>query len=228
MSRRAAEQYARQVMRKDFSGVKVVEEQDHPEVARAYNGTVGATRSEAASIKVTSMYGNIPAVGYFLASTKATVQSGAGMWWVTLIAGALCPADRNDGGLSVILHMIKTFAFNSAWKGQSVANAGEVSRQYTVASQAASQAIVNRYWSQQAANDSNHAAYWGRQAVQDHAADNFSDYIRGQQTVQDPNSGTQYKVDYGPNYHYMDQGGNIVGTQYGAPDAGWHQLLAVP
>jgi hypothetical protein len=225
---RFVEQYARKAMKKDFKDVRVVEQHEHPEVASYFNGSVGATRSEASSIKVNAMYGNIPAVGYFLASTKETVQSGAGMWWVTIVAGVLCPADRQDGGLSVILHMIQTFRYNDAWKGQSVANAGQVSRNFTAASQAAGQALVNRYWSQQAANDANHAAYWGRQAVQDHAADNFSDYIRGQQTVQDPNSGKQYKVDYGPNYHYMDQSGNIVGTQYGAPDAGWHQLLAVP
>ncbi len=33
-------------------------------VAEAVNGTVGATRSEASSIKFTGMYGNIPALLY--------------------------------------------------------------------------------------------------------------------------------------------------------------------
>ncbi len=166
-------------LKRYISNIQVVEAYDHPEIAAVMNGTVGATKSEAASIKFTGMYQNIPAVGYYIASTRETVAYGAGMWWVTLIAGELSPADRAQGGLSVILHMIQTFKLDPVWKGQSVANAGEVSRQYTIQSQAVSNSIMNRYWSQQAANDANHAAYWGRQAVQDHAANNFSDYIRG-------------------------------------------------
>lgn len=47
-----------------ISNIQVVEEHDHPDVAAVMNRTVGATKSEAASIKVTGMYQNIPAVGY--------------------------------------------------------------------------------------------------------------------------------------------------------------------
>jgi len=227
-ARKYVEQYARNSLKKYISNIQVVEAHDHPDIAQTMNGTVGATRSEASSIKFTGQYGNIPAVGYYLASTKATVAYGAGMWWVTLIAGELSPADRSQLGLEIICHMISTFQLDPVWKGESVANAGAVSRQYTAASQAVSKSIVDRYWSQQAANESNNAAYWQRQAVQDHAADNFSDYIRGQQTVQDPGSGNQYKVNYGPQYHWIDGGGNVMGTDYSAPGPEWRQLMAVP
>jgi hypothetical protein len=222
------ELYARSHLQKVVSDLQIVESHEHPDIALAYNGTVGASQSEATSIKLTGMIRGMPVVGYYLAATKATVGYGAGMWWVSLIAGELSPADRAQGGLSVIAHMLQTFQYNSSWKNQSVANAGEVSRQYTIASQAVSKSIVDRYWSQQAANEANHAAYWGRQAVQDHAAENFSDYIRGTETVRDPDTGNKYKVDYGPQYHYINPGGSVVGTNDSAPGPEWRQLMAVP
>ncbi len=42
------------------------------------------------------MYGDIPAVAYYLAVTKATVASGTGMWWVTKVAGSVGPAQRDE------------------------------------------------------------------------------------------------------------------------------------
>ncbi|HEY9714895.1 MAG TPA: hypothetical protein V6C72_15610, partial [Chroococcales cyanobacterium] len=191
------------------------------------NGSVGATRSEAASIKLTGMYKNIPAVAYFLASTKLTVQNGTGVWWVTLITGVVGPADREAGALQVVLRMIRGFQYTSDWKANSVANAGAVSRQVSAQSNAALQAISSSYWSRQAAQDASMNAYWNRQAVQDHAADNFSNYIRGVENVQDPNTGTTYQVQSGPSSFWMNGAGNIAGSPY-TPGADWHQLMSVP
>jgi Tetratricopeptide repeat len=227
-ARQYVEEYARSHMKGMFTDMKVVEAYPHPDVAALVNGSVGATRSECWSIKLTCLYKNIPAVAYYVAATKETVMAGAGMWFVNLIAGEIGPADRDAGGLSVILHMLKTYHLNSEWKAESVKTAGEVSRQYTIASQQASQAISNRYWSQQASNESLNQAYWGRQAVQDHAADNFSNYIRGVENVKDPQTGTQYQVNYGPQYHWIDQSGNVAGTNYSAPGPEWRQLMSVP
>ena len=227
-ARAFAEKYARTKLKSVISNLSVVEEHDQPEVARQYNGTVGATRSEAASIKMTGMYGNIPAVAYFLASTKATVMQGTGAWWVTLIAGQLGPADRDQQGLSIILHMLQTFQINPEWKARSVATTGQISRNYRAASQQKSQAIMNNYWNQQAANENIHSAYWNRQASQDRAANKFSDAFRGVENVEDPRTGTKYQVQYGPNYHWIDPSGNYAGTEHSAPGPEWRQLLTVP
>jgi hypothetical protein len=227
-ARQYAEEYARSHMKGLFTDIKVVEAYPHPDVAASVNGSVGANRSECWSIKMTCLYKNIPAVAYYVAATKETIMAGTGMWFVNLIAGEIGPADRDAGGLSVILHMLKTYHLNNEWKAESVKTAGEVSRQYTISSQQASQAISNRYWSQQASNESLNQAYWGRQAVQDHAADNFSNYIRGVENVKDPQTGTQYQVNYGPQYHWVDQSGNVAGTNYSAPGPEWRQLMSVP
>lgn len=88
---------------------------------------------------------------------------------------------------------------------------------------------MNSYWRQQAANDANHAAYWDRQRVQDQAANNFSDYLRNQTNMVDPATGNTYKVDYGPQYHYIDPSGStIIGSDSPYAPANWQQLLAPP
>jgi hypothetical protein len=240
-ARKFVEKYAREKLKTVLTDIEVVEETDHPDIANAYNGG-NATRSEAKSIKLTGMYGSIPAVAYFLASTKATVMNGAGMWWVTLIAGEICPAAYDKQGLEVIRHMLKTFAIKPEWQARSVANTAAVSRNYQAAArvrdqqiqsnyaniQAANNRITSGYWAQQAANDRISSGYWSRQASQDHSANNFSNYIRGQETVRDTSTGTNYQVEYGPKYHWIDGVGNYTGTNYSSPGAGWSQLLSVP
>ncbi len=228
-ARQFAETYAKMNLKPFLSNIQVVEEHNHPDVAAAVNGTVGATRSEAASIKLTGMYGDIPAVAYYLAVTKATVASGTGMWWVTKVAGSVGPAQRDDECLGVILHMLQSFEVNPAWASNSLRNTTAVSQHYRQVSQQVSQSISNRYWSQQAHNDRMNQSYWNRQASQDRAANNFSNYIRGVENVQDPSTGAQYQVQYGPQYHYIDSGSNyITGSDHGAPSPEWRQLISVP
>ena len=220
--------YVQEKLKSVISNMQIVAQNEHPDFAREVNGSVGATRSECSSIKITGNYKDIPAVGYFIAATKATVMSGTGMWWVTYVAGELGPADRDAAGLSVILHMMQTFHLDPQWQGQSLATTAQVSHNYRQAAQQMSKSISDRYWSQQAFNDRMNQSYWNRQASQDRAANNFSDYIRGQETVSDPQTGNQYKVDYGPRYHWIDPAGNVTGTDLSAPGPEWRQLNPVP
>lgn len=227
-ARRFAEKYARSNLSKFISDLTVVDAQDHPEIAAAVNGTVGATRSEAATIKLTGMYGSIPAVAYYLAVTKATVAHGTGMWWVTKIAGVVAPAERDAEVLGVILRMLQSFEVDQAWAANSLRNTVNVSNHYRQVSQQISKSISDRYWSQQAHNERMNQAYWNQQASQDRSHDGFSNYIRGVENVYDPNSGTAYKVQYGPQEHYIDSSGSyILGTDNGAaPD--WTKLISIP
>lgn len=228
-ARQFAERYAKTLLKTFLTNIQVTEEHNHPDVALAVNGTVGATRSEAASIKLTGMYGNIPAVAYLLAVTKATVQGGTGMWWVTKIAGAVSPAERDAEGLAVVLHMLQTFEVNPAWQSNSLKNTVAVSQHYRQVSQQVSRSISDRYWSQQAHNDRMNQSYWNRQAAQDRAANNFSNYIRGVENVRDADTGQNYQVQYGPASHYIDSGSNyIVGGEHGAPGPDWRELIRVP
>jgi len=240
-ARKFVEKYAREKLKKVLTDIQVVQEHDRPEIASAYN-TGASTRSEAHSMKISGMYGSIPAIGYFVASTKANAANGGGMWWVTLIAGEISPAAYDQQGLDVIMHMLKSFKIKPEWQTKSLANTAAVSRNYAAAArvrdqqiqanyaniQAANNRITSGYWAQQAANDRISSGYWSRQASQDHAANNFSNYIRGQETVRDTSTGTNYQVEYGPKYHWIDGGGNYAGTNYSSPGAGWSQLMSVP
>jgi len=228
-ARQFAERYAKTLLKTFLTDVQVTEEHNHPDVAAAVNGTVGTTKSEAASIKLTGMYGNTPAVAYFLAVTKATVAYGTGMWWVTKIAGVVGPAERDTEGLSVILHMLQSFEVNPAWESNSLRNTAAVSQHYRQVSQQVSRSISERYWSQQAHNDKMNQAYWNRQATQDRAANNFSNYIRGVENVRDATTGQNFQVQYGPASHYIDSGSNyIVGSDQGAPAPDWRELIRLP
>lgn len=227
-ARQFAESYAKMNLKAFISNLQVVEEHNHPDVAAAVNGTVGATKSEAASIKLTGMYGDIPAIAYYLAVTKATVGYGTGMWWVTKVAGSIGPAERDAEALGVILHMLGSFQIDQAWSANSQRNTAAVSQHYRAVSQQVSQSISNRYWSQQAHNDRMNQSYWNRQASQDRAANNFSNYIRGVENVQDPNTGTKYQVQYGPQGHFIDSGSNYIYSGDHTPGPDWTQLLSVP
>ncbi|MCA9802460.1 MAG: tetratricopeptide repeat protein [Cyanobacteria bacterium HKST-UBA02] len=228
-ARTFAEKYAVKYLKPYATDIRVVEAYNHPDVARAVNGTVGASKSEAVSIKITANKGAMPLVGYYLCCTKATVGYGTGMWWVTKIAGVVCPAQMDRAGLGLILHMLQTFQIDPQWGNESIKTAGQVSRNYRAASQQVSNSIMNRYWSQQAANESIHNAYWNRQASQDRAANRYSDAFRGVENVRDPNTGTNYQVQYGPDKHWMDNLGNYQATDANT-DLGhqWHQLMTIP
>ncbi len=195
-ARQFAERYAKSNLHQFLTNIQVVDEHNHPDVAAAVNGTVGTTKSEAASIKLTAMYGDIPAVAYYLAVTKATVAYGTGMWWVTKVAGVVGPASRDEEGLGVILHMLESYEVNPAWAENSLRNTVAVSQHYRRVSQQVSQSIMDRYWSQQEHNDRMHKAYWDRQTAQDNAANKFTNYILGVEDVRDSNTGTTYQVQW--------------------------------
>jgi hypothetical protein len=227
-ARNFAEKYARLKLKPYMQNIEIVDEGNHPDIAQIVNGSVQCTKSECASIKLTGNVGNLPAVGYYLAATKATVMSGTGMWWVTLIAGEISSARQEGAGLAVLLRMLQSFQYDPAWQKQSLATTAAVSANYRANANIVSKSISDRYWNQQAFNDRMNQSYWKQQAVNDRAANNFSDYIRGQQTVADPQTGAQYKVDQA-SQHWIDPAGNITGTDNTfTPAPGWRQLENAP
>lgn len=187
--------------------------EEYPELARSYNKN--CTASSAASMKFTAMYKGVPIVAYFLASTKSLVAYGTGMWWVTLLGGVVTTADRETPGVEVFLHMLRSFQYNPQWSSNAIKAAGDTSNIVTNASNSIFNTISN--------------SYWARQAVQDRAARNFSNYIRGTQDLQDPQTGNVYNVEYGPKYHWIDSGGTVFGTDSTeTPGVDWRLMTEVP
>jgi hypothetical protein len=207
------QKYANMVLNRFASGIACERVEDHPDIARSLNGN--AQMSSAASAKFTGTYGSTPMVAYFLASTKGNWVSGVGSWWVTMIGGAVTTPDRDQAAIDIFLHMWRSFAYNPAWTGSAIQAAGETSRIVSQASDSIFRSINN--------------SYWNRQRSQERAANNFSNCIRGRQDLQDPATGTVYNVDYGPKYHWINSGGQILSTDSNEiPGVDWTQMTAVP
>lgn len=205
--------YGHMILSKFATDISEQGVEEYPDLARSYNKN--CTASSAASMKFTAMYQGVPVVAYFLASTKSLVAYGTGMWWVTLLGGVVTSADKEAPGVEVFLHMLKSFQYNSQWSSNAIKAAGDTSNIVTNASNSIFNTISN--------------SYWARQAVQDRAARNFSNYIRGTQDLQDPQTGTNYNVEYGPKYHWINSGGTILGTDSTeTPGVDWRQMTEVP
>lgn len=228
-ARKFLDKYLAMKLKSQMPDMQIVREAYHPDIALSVNGPlgVGNSRSDCASIKVVGTAHGIPVVGYYICCTKLSVMAGTGMWWVTYLAGEVSTAQAENAGLAVLTHMVQTSQVDPNWRGNQQNTTWQVSQNYRASANAISKMITDRYWSQQAANDSFNQAYWNRQASQDHAANNFSDYMRGQQTVADPTTGTQYQVQQA-NEHWINPMGEIMGTTGGAPDTDWRQLNNVP
>lgn len=226
-ARQFAEKYAFLKLKPHVQDLQVVQEGYHPDVAQIVNGN-NSTRSDCASIKLTCTAGSLPAVAYYIAATRANVTSGTGMWWVTLLAGEISPAQLEPVGLQVLIHMLQSFQYDSQWYSQSQQTTAAVSQNYRANANIISKSISDRYWSQQAFNDRMNQSYWKNQAVRDNAANNFSDYMRGQENVTDPQTGNVYKVPQAAQ-HWIDPGGNITGGDNTfAPGPDWRQLQTGP
>lgn len=198
------------------SEIKVGPVVNHPELSRAMIGN--GTQANAASVTLSCINKKgIPCTAYFVCCTKALVASGSGMWWVSLIGGEAGAADRTNLGLYVIKHMLDTYQITQSWEDNAARTAGTVSRIYKAGADAVEKTIVDGYWARQTPVT--------HQAAQGDPLQGFDDYVRGQQTVQDPDTGIQYKVGYGN--HWINGSGTVgqSDTQI-APD--WHQLVSVP
>lgn len=207
------QKYGNMVLKRFARDIAVERVEDHPDIARARNGD--AQMSSAASAKFTGMYGSTPMVAYFLASTKGQWVSGVGGWWVTLLGGVVTTPGRDQAAIDIFCHMLRSFEYNPQWTGNAIAAAGETSRIVSATNNAISKSISD--------------SYWNRQRVQDRAANNFSNYIRGTQDLQDPTTGTVYNVEYGPKYHWINSGGNILSTDSSEiPGVDWTQMTAPP
>lgn len=205
--------YGHMILTKFATDIQEQGVEEHPDIARVMNKN--CTASSAASIKFTANYNGVPVVAYFLGSTKSLVAYGTGMWWVTLLGGVVTTAENESAGVEVFLHMLRSFQYNQQWSSNAIKAAGDTSRIVTDTSNSVFNTISN--------------SYWARQAVQDRAHRNFSNYIRGTQDLQDPQTGNVYNVEYGPKYHWIDSGGTVFGTDSTeTPGVDWRLMTEVP
>jgi hypothetical protein len=76
---------------------------------------------------------------------------------------------------------------------------------------------VAGYWDQQRANDRMMASWEQNQQVNGDLAQRWGDAMLGNQRLYDETIGKEYNVAAGSNYYWVDNGGNVVGTNTETP-----------
>ncbi|MGQ0570860.1 MAG: hypothetical protein ACT4P5_15250, partial [Armatimonadota bacterium] len=136
-------------------------------------------------------------------------------WGLAHLVAVEAPEDRYQTAIAVINHMVATYKPNEAWlRGQ----------QELVRRQSQIIADMGRDIS-----DTISRTYWTNQAIKDEISRRGANARLGLVDVTDPATGTQYKVSSGSNYYWMDQQGNVVGTNtHTRPDINFRELIVLP
>src|SRR6185295_9526290 len=90
----------------------------------------------------------------------------------------------------VMGHMLQTYQVNPQWAAAQQGTTAQVAQITTNSNREISNIITG--------------GYWQRQGVQDEMGRRRSNATLGVVDVTDPNTGTQYKVESGSNYYWID------------------------
>lgn len=136
-------------------------------------------------------------------------------WGLAQLVAVEAREDRYQSAIVVINRMVATYRPDPRWlRGQ----AELVRRQ--------SQIIADMG---REVSDTISRTYWTNQAIKDEISRRGSNARLGLVDVTDEATGTQFKVSSGSNYYWMDERGNIVGTDtHARPDVNFRQLIPLP
>lgn len=235
-----AKNYAKSRLGKLCQSFQLVDVQHHPDLARSINGTQGVVASDAASVKYTFNTNGTNGVAYFLCATK----KGTKMWWVSQICGVLAAEGCEQQALEVFLRMYRSWQYNPQWT-QAQNRQNVISTQNFIARDraarlqsarafnarmAAMDARHNAYMARSRAMDAAHSSYMNRMRASDRSHSNFINFIRDEETMMDPNTGTKYQVEFGPKYHWVNSRGDTTISTDSAwsPGVDYTELVAPP
>jgi hypothetical protein len=181
-----------------------------------HGSPVMTQRLHAGDVAFRCQRGATPMVGYLFTATMLTAAAdGSGTWTVEQLQGYLAAADRASQAQAVLARMVQSVRLNPEW----------VRMQQNVT--AAVSGIV--------ADTGAHIAkvigdgYWSRQASQAGSSRRRSNQILGLEDVRDPATGRELKVESGANYYWIDQRGNITGTDvFSRPTLDARELVRLP
>lgn len=204
--------------------LQVEQARDLPEAAQGVNARAAGLRavgtfmqSTAGEISFTCKKGGQMYRGYYFAMTQLTRTAAmeGGTWEVSTQAGFLATAARADQARAITGHVLNSMQVNPQWVAMQhnlVANTSQIVSQTNAE-----------------ISDMIFSGYERRSAGENEAARMRTNAIRGRLDVVDTNTGEAMKVSTGSNYYWMDQRGNIVGTEtYGAPSVDFHELVKQP
>ncbi len=144
-------------------------------------------------------------LGYTFALTSQISGYGTAQWHVDYLYGYQAPSTRVDEAEMVLTRLINSVKINSQWVRMQQNIAGNVSSIVSETNQYISEVI--------------HQTFENTQRTQDEVFRKYSNNLRGVEDVRDPATNQSYKVQSGKNYYWVDNLGNITGTNlYDNPD----------
>ncbi len=159
---------------------------------------------------------------------------GVGDNWSGNVMLWLAPQGLENIGEQVAMSMLKSLQFTPRFAQifqqdeAMIAGNGNIAvanqQQWFAGQQAAHQAQVQAgdiqvagYWDQQRANDRMMAGWDRNQQINGDLAQRWGDAMLGNQRLYDEAIGKEYNVSAGANYYWVDNGGNVVGTNTETP-----------
>lgn len=217
-------EYVRAKMGSACQQLQVEQPRDRPDTVQTINainaryGVYGTgVLNTGGEVSFTCERNGQPYRGYFFAMTQLTRPAGmpSGIWNVTLLAGYLAAAPRADEALAIGTHVLGSLQMNPQWQAM---QDGIVSNTSKIVSQA--NAEISNMISE---------GYERRRGIRDEMDRRQDNVNRGREDVVDTANGEQLKIESGSNYYWMDNRGDIVGTDtHTVPGVDFHELLRQP
>lgn len=182
------------------AGVQTTKVQDRADVGRQLSDA--ATQTTAGEATFTCSKQGVPTVGTLYAATSLFMMPmagpGAGLWYPSLLAGAVSPQASAGAAASMVAHMLDSYQVSPAWIGRQSQTTMEASRITTAAGHAVSKAITQSWQDRNASMDRNSEA-GSRQRL-------------GIERYVNPSTGSGYTVDSQHEYNWVKPNGAVVGT----------------
>lgn len=205
------------------AGPQVVSAQALPQTVQAmnaimarYGSAVVSQRLHAGDAAFRCQQGQAPMVGYLFVATLLTAGAdGGGNWSVDQLQGYLSPPELAGSAQTILARMVGSVRVNPDWARMQRNVTANTSRIVADTGAHISKVISDSYWRQQASRDE--------------MSRRRSNATLGVEDVRDPATGREIKVESGSNYYWMDQRGNIAGTDiYSRPSVDFRELVRLP
>lgn len=231
-----ARAYVEHAMPSQCSNVVVTGQKTRPDLAQGpWTKANPQARHDGGEATFTCELGDVPAHGMVAATTYIYVMPGnygGNLWTADLLAGAVASADRYDGALEMLKHVVASVRINPAWMQRQQQMTAQAARTLDIATQRNIQAAraMDQVTQQQIVEgDRIRRAQQGRMHQSDQQQEAMGRIINGSSPYRDA-LGNLHDMSNVPSGHWINSGG-VTATTNGAsppPGIGWQPLQEMP
>ncbi len=221
----AAEE-AQRALQPDGSDLQITQTRPRPELGDKLNTLLAPfaqygtqAQVDVGEVNYTCNSQGQPRRGYCLAGTlRAQGEAGNGIWCVPFLYGYRTTPDKAGEAEGILKHIVQTLQPDADWTARQQQTTMDVSRITTQANNE-----IMSIW--RASTDA-------QEQSRDQIQRRWDNYIRGQETVYDPDTNTTWQVESGHNYYFArptaTQPEFASNESGGLPDMRYHEVVRVP